>query len=103
MMFTTLTYLNKVNGIPLSSFDLDTQNNRLYNAILSGQIDVGSNHDLINSQYDDGDDNINNDEIFHNKRQARRFWARFHHDGQSPYTIAFPALIRTRRYIEENQ
>ncbi|UJR07676.1 hypothetical protein I4U23_011962 [Adineta vaga] len=94
LMFTTLIYLNTINGIPLSSLDLASDNNRLSDIISLERAGLGSNHYWINPQY--SDDYMMDDEIVHGKRDIEKKWAKFHHGGRSAYTIAFPALIRTR-------
>jgi hypothetical protein len=65
------------------------------------QFGIGSNHLLPNRPYDD--DNTDEEENLHDKRQLKKKWAKFYQGGHSPYTIAFPALIRSRRWIEQEQ
>jgi len=90
--------MNKVNALPVSSTDAEIQNNKLYDAPMFERFGIGSNQFLVRHPY--SDDNIEEDEILHDKRQLKKKWAKFYQGAQSPYTIAFPALIRTRRWIE---
>jgi hypothetical protein len=95
-MLMTVTFINTVHAIPVSLADTEMQNKKLSDALMFGRF--GSTHFLMNRQADD--DNIDDDEILYQKRQLKKKWARFHQGAQSPYTIAFPALIRSRREIE---
>ncbi|CAF3792318.1 unnamed protein product [Rotaria magnacalcarata] len=85
--------------MPASSTNIGTQNKELSDAFMLEQYGVGSNHFLADRQYED--DHINEDNIFPEKRQLNKNWTKFYQGLQSPYTIAFPALIRTRRWIEQ--
>jgi hypothetical protein len=98
-MLITVNYINTVNALPAPSTDAEIEHNRLSDASMFQRLGIGSNHFLINRQYND-DDNVDEDEIVHQKRELIKKWAKFHQGAQSPYTIAFPALIRTRRWIE---
>jgi hypothetical protein len=98
IMLMTVTYLN---AVPVSSTDVELQNKKLYDAFMLEQFGIGPNHVMTNARYTN--DNFDEDEILHQKRQSKTKWAKFHHGAQSPYTIAFPALIRTRRWIEQEQ
>ena len=60
-------------------------------AVLSERFGVHPHHN----------DGVNRDFLFHQKRQLKKKWAKLVHDSQSPYTIAFPALIRTRRWTDD--
>ncbi len=97
-MFMTVIY---INAIPMPSIDLETENNKLSNALTLEQIGAGSHYYLTDPQYDG--DNINDDETHNQKRQLKRKWAAFQRGPHSPYTIAFPALIRSRRWIDREQ
>lgn len=91
-MLTTLTYLN---AIPVSSINLESDyNNRLLDAILLERLASGSTYHLTHPQYEN--DYLVDDEILHGKRDVEKKWAKFQ-VGRAGYTIAFPALIRTRR------
>jgi len=43
------------------------------------------------------DDSFDGNTLFFKKRQIKKKWAQLFERSHSPYTIAFPALIRTRR------
>ncbi len=46
------------------------------------------------------DDDADTSALFFEKRLLKKKAEKFFHQPQSPYTIAFPALIRGRRWIE---
>ncbi len=77
-----------INAKPALSADIELQNPKYSDAAMMER--------FIDHPYDD----IDEDEILHNKRQLNKKWAKFYQGAQSPYTIAFPALIRTRRWVE---
>jgi len=93
-----MTVIYTANALPAPLTDAEIQNKKFSDVSMLGRFGVGSNHFLINHPYDD--DNIDEDEILQEKRQLKKKWAKFYQGAQSPYTIAFPALIRTRRWIE---
>ncbi|CAF1500142.1 unnamed protein product [Rotaria sp. Silwood1] len=101
IMLMTMISLNTVNSIPVSAANLDNQNKQLSDPFMLEPYGIGSNHFLNGGLYDD--DRIDEDEILPEKRQYKKKWAKFFQGAQSPYTIAFPALIRTRRWIQEEQ
>lgn len=92
--------MNTINTLPAPSTDADIENNKLVDASMFDRFGVGSDRFLINHQFNDNDDQIDEDEVIHEKRQLRKKWAKFFQGGHSPYTIAFPALIRSRRLAE---
>jgi hypothetical protein len=92
-MFMMVVCINTVPALPV---DLETQNNQLSDALMLEQLGIGPEYYLTNRQYGD-DDNINDDGVLIQKRQLKRKWTAFHRGVHSPYTIAFPALIRTRQ------
>ena len=99
LILLTATYLHPALGKSLSSADIDEQQEKaLSNALMLERFDVGSGHLSSGRQYDD--EIIDDEEYPHEKRQLKRKWNKFHAGARSPYTIAFPALIRTRRSIE---
>jgi hypothetical protein len=73
--------------------NLASVNNALSNVNILERAGLGPIRRFDQSQYDDDVD----DDTSYGKRQANRKWARFHHGGSSAFTIAFPALIRTRK------
>ncbi len=93
IMFIAVIY---INAIPMPSIDPETENNKLSDAPMLEQFDAGSHYYFTDPQYDD-------DETHHQKRQLKRKWPVFQRGAHSPYTIAFPALIRSRRWIEREQ
>ena len=96
LMLIALTYVNVVNTVPLSSTNMEQQQQakRLTSAFF-GKFPVDPTYLLENHPYY-YNDNINTDVFFH-KRQLSKKWGNLFQRSQSPYTIAFPALIRTRR------
>jgi hypothetical protein len=97
-MFIAVIY---INAIPMPSIDLETENNKLSDALMVEKFGAVSHYYLTDPQYDA--DNINDDETHHQKRQLKRKWAAIQRGPHSPYKIAFPALIRSRRWIEREQ
>lgn len=65
------------------------------------RIDSDPNHLLTNFAFDDADD-LGNGKfmIYNDKRDLGKKWARLFQESHSPYTIAFPALIRSRRFVQ---
>ena len=98
LILLTATYLHPANGKSLSSADIDEQEKKLSDGFMSDRFDVGSGHLFTGHQYED--ETIDDEEYPHEKRQLKRKWNKFHAGARSPYTIAFPALIRTRRSME---
>lgn len=97
-----MVFLNTLNAIPAApSTNLDTQTKELSDTIMVEPYGLGLNHFLTNHPYED--DHIIEDEVFPERKQLKKKWAKFYQGAQSPYTIAFPALIRTRRSIEDEQ
>ncbi len=61
---------------------------------------IDPNHLLSNRQYNNHGD-VFHGAAFYEKRQLRKKSPKNSPRPASPYTIAFPALIRTRRWIEQ--
>lgn len=101
VMLLTVNYISTVDAIPAPSTSISAQNQKFSNGVLLEQYGDGSAHSLFNHQYDD--DHIDDDEFVPEKKHLKKKWAKYHQGIQSPYTIAFPALIRSRRWIEEAQ
>ena len=97
LMLMTMTYIIIVNAKPAPSANTDLQKQKYSDAAMIERFN--SDHFLLDHPYDD-DDDIDDEEILHDKRQLKKKWAKFYQGAQSPYTIAFPALIRTRRWVE---
>jgi hypothetical protein len=96
-----MTYFNTVNAIPAPPTDIDMLNKRLYDASMIERLGFGTNYFVNNGQYDN--DNSDQDEILHEKRQLKKKWAKFYRGAPGSFTIAFPALIRSRRWIEQEE
>ncbi len=60
---------------------------------------INPNHRLTNRRY--YDDDVDKGAILHEKRQFKKKSPKASHQHSSPYTIAFPSLIRTRRWIQQ--
>lgn len=97
LWMTAVLVVAYVNALPAPLADADLQNQKFSAATMIERL--GPNRFLVNRPYDD-EENIDEDEMLHAKRQLKKKWAKFYQGPQSPYTIAFPALIRTRRWIE---
>lgn len=93
---TALPYLHTVSALPISSMDLDSDNSALSDAIIVERVGLSSPHLWGHSLLvDDGESD--DDERIYDERQVEKRRARLHHGGRAGFTIAFPALIRTRR------
>lgn len=68
------------------SINVDSDSNRLLH-----NVDVEKNDDLNHGHYI----------MYNNKREISKKWAKFFQDSHSPYKIAFPALIRSRWFVVE--
>ncbi|CAF3538615.1 unnamed protein product [Rotaria sp. Silwood1] len=66
-----------------------------------GRFNVNPHYLLTNRLYHGND--VDTDLLYDEKRQSNKKWAKMSQGSQSPFTIAFPALIRTRRWIEQEQ
>ena len=63
-------------------------------------IDSDPNHLLTNFAFDDVDElGTGKFMLYNDKRELGKKWAKLFQDSHSPYTIAFPALIRSRRFV----
>ena len=87
--------LQAINSVRSTSNNHDQQNKRRYSPMLFDRFSVDPTNMLTNRVFED--DDPDNGMIVHQKRQLRKKWAKLYQDSHSPYTIAFPALIRTRR------
>lgn len=90
-----MTYLNSIQTLAVSTTDLEDQNKKFADGYLLERFAVNP-HRLFRDRFYD-DENVDDDDSMHQKRQIKKKWIKLHHGAQSPYTIAFPALIRTRR------
>ncbi len=93
-MFITVVYLNIANGVSGKSTNIEPATQKRFFPAFFGRFGTDPNYLLTNRAY--YDDDFGKDVIFHKKRQLKKKWTKFLQGSQSPYTIAFPALIRTR-------
>lgn len=91
----TILYLNVVNSALATSQNVEEQDQKRSSAVLFERFGVDPGYVSANRPYNDDDANT--------KRALKKKWARFFPGYQSPYTIAFPALIRSRRWIEQEE
>lgn len=93
--------LQAINPARSTSNNRDQQNNRGYSPMLFDRLGVDPPNLLTNRVFEDEDPD--NGMIVHQKRQLRKKWAKLYQDSHSPYKIAFPALIRSRRSTGQDQ
>jgi hypothetical protein len=91
--------VNVANSVSVASTDVEHSNQKRFAAAYSGRYGIDPNYLLTNRPYYD-DDDVDTSALFFKKRQLKKKWAKSLQRSQSPYTIAFPALIRTRRWIQ---
>lgn len=94
-LLLTMAYLNSIHTLAAPTSDLEEQNKRFVDEFLLERFGVNPHRLFPDRFYDE--ETLSDDESMHQKRQIKKKWNKFHHGAQSPYTIAFPALIRTRR------
>lgn len=80
----------------LPTRDTDIENDHLTDALMLEQLH--SNH-LLGRSYTN-EENSDEDENINDKREVKRKWYNLASSAHGPYTIAFPALIRSRRWIQ---
>ncbi|CAF3167363.1 unnamed protein product [Rotaria socialis] len=97
----TIVYLCIANTALATSTDMEQEDQQKPSTRLFGQFNAEPNYILTDRPYYSND--VDTDAIFHTKRQLKKKWAKYIQGSQSPYTIAFPALIRTRRWIDQEQ
>ncbi len=101
-MLISILYLNLANSVPAISKDMEEQDQTRSSDVLFERFGVDPGYLFGNRPYHD--DDADKDAILHMKRGLfQKKWARFFQGSQTPYTIAFPALMRTRRWIQEEQ
>jgi len=93
-MFVTVVYLNIVNDVFATSVNTKQLDQKRYLPASFGRFGTDPSYLVTNHPY--YDDNVGRDVMFFKKRQLKKKWAKLFQRSQSPYTIAFPALIRTR-------
>lgn len=102
LLFIGLICVNSIFSVALpSSADLDESNKKLSDELLFARFGLGGSRQLFGDRFFEGEDDLDNGEFLQEKRQVKKKWNKFHHGAQSPYTIAFPALIRTRRSTQQ--
>jgi len=101
LMFITVIYLNIANTVSATSANMEQSEQKRFTAGLFERFGIDPSS-LFGNRPHYGDD-VGKGAMFYQKRQSKKKWADFSQRSQSPYTIAFPALIRTRRWIEQEQ
>lgn len=89
-----------VNTESTPSIDTNLRNQKRSPAAFFGLYGINSNYYLAGRRYYSGDQ-VGKAAKVSNIRRLKKKWAKSFGRSQSPYTIAFPALIRTRRWIEQ--
>ncbi len=101
LIFVTVIYLNIANTVSATSANMEQSVQKRFPGGFFGRFGIDPDHLFANRPY--YDDDVDKDAMFFKKRQLKKKWTNFFQRSQSPYTIAFPALIRTRRWIEQEQ
>lgn len=99
LLFVSMIYLNMINVALTTSTDMEHQEQKRFPPAFFGRYGFDPTYLLTNRPYYDG--NLDRDMALFHKRQIKKKWAALFQRSQSPYTIAFPALIRTRRSTEQ--
>ena len=94
-MFLTIVY---VHTLPAIAPDTDLENSKDSDTSIIERFDL---HSFLN--HHPFEDSTDEDELIDQKRQVKKKWSKLQQGNPSPYTIAFPALIRTRRDMEEEK
>lgn len=92
-MFVSIVY---VHTLPITLPDTQLEQAKYSNAAMNNQL--AWQHFLLDQSFEENSDE---DDIQHHKRQVKKKWTKLHQGNPSPYTIAFPALIRSRRAMGE--
>jgi hypothetical protein len=94
-----LTYLALFNYASAMPSDASEQDQKRSLATLLGR--AGLERDYLPASRPQDFDDEDNGAVLH-KRAMKRKWANFFQGGsESPYAIAFPALIRSRRHLAQ--
>jgi hypothetical protein len=93
-----ILHVNTMQILGMVTSDLDDQDKKLSNGFILERAGSPSSR-FSNRQPVDDDDMLDADEFVHEKRHVKKKWNKFHHGAQSPYNIAFPALIRSRKSV----
>ena len=100
-MLVAIIVLQVIASVRSISNNLDQQHQRRFSPMSFEQFGVDSNYRSANRVFDD--EESDKDMMVHQKRQVKKKWAKLYQDSHSPYTIAFPALIRTRRSTRQGE
>ncbi|CAF0900212.1 unnamed protein product [Adineta steineri] len=95
-----IIYFNTASSIPSTTRNIEDQDEKRSSIAVSEQFDSDPDYLLANHPlYDnDDDDDVNNDGMYYQKKRSiMKKWYEFFQRPNSPYTIAFPALLRSRR------
>ncbi|CAF0736063.1 unnamed protein product [Adineta steineri] len=97
LLVLTIVYFKLFNPVFALPTDAKEQDEERSFATMLGQFANNPGYFLVNRP--DNNDNIDKEMYLHKKREMKRKWSKFFQGSQgsqSPYAIAFPALIRTR-------
>ncbi|UJR38496.1 hypothetical protein I4U23_031163 [Adineta vaga] len=95
VMLFTLTCLVLFNSVFTMPTDVEEQDQKRSIGNLFEQ--SGMDHDYVVVNQPNNDNDNDNHVVFQKRREMKRKWAKFFQGADSPYAIAFPALIRSRR------
>ncbi|UJR38497.1 hypothetical protein I4U23_031164 [Adineta vaga] len=98
-IFIALVYLNTIL-IQVSATTIDHPSQPIESLLDPANIDP--DYFIANQQMSYDDDSEAGVDGYR-KRSFRKNWAKLFERSQPRYTIAFPALLRSRRWIEEEQ
>lgn len=93
MMFISIVY---VHTLPATSPDAQLEQQKYSDAAMINRL--AWEHIFVDQPLEESTDE---DDLQYEKRQVKKKWSKLHQGSQSPYTIAFPALIRSRRAMGE--
>ncbi|CAF0736035.1 unnamed protein product [Adineta steineri] len=96
-----ILYASLFNSIFVSSTDVEQHiQERSFASLLSR---FGIHAGYFPPHYPYNNIKYDKDVAIDKKRDMRKKWSQIFQDSQSSYAIAFPALIRTRRWIEHEE
>lgn len=90
-----MIYPITINSAPTHEIDHEDEKRLL--TTFFGRYNVDPGYFLSNQPYGN---KVVRDELSYKKRQLKNKWTDLFQQSHPPYTIAFPALIRTRRWID---
>ena len=99
LLCLSVVFLNQAKSVPLVSKSMEQFGHKRNLADLIERYRNDLNQVLANHRYysDDSDQTA----VLTDKGQAKKKRMKAYQYPQSPYTIAFPALIRSRRWIDQ--